>query len=61
VRALVLSFTGDKVTSAANRAKLYKAFDKRMSGVEKVFVETKFSSPPMKGTPELKRVDDWGK
>ncbi|KAF8504272.1 GroES-like protein [Gautieria morchelliformis] len=42
-------------------AKLYKAFDKRQDGVEKVFVETKFSSAPMKGTPELKRVDDWGK
>jgi len=42
-------------------AKLYTAFDKRIDGVEKVFVETKFSSPPSAGCPKTSRVDDWGK
>jgi len=42
-------------------AKLYKAFDKRVDGVEKVFVETKFSSPPMSGCPTTSLVDDWDK
>jgi hypothetical protein len=42
-------------------AKLYTAFDKRLDGVEKVFVETQFSSPPDVGCPHLSRVDDWGK
>jgi len=41
-------------------AKLYAAFDKRKDGVEKVYVTTQFSSPPMKGTPKLTRVDEWG-
>ncbi|KAB5593158.1 Zinc-type alcohol dehydrogenase [Ceratobasidium theobromae] len=41
-------------------AKLYKAFDKRIDGVEKVFVETRFSSPPSKGCPATSRVDEWG-
>ncbi|KZP31256.1 GroES-like protein [Athelia psychrophila] len=40
-------------------AKLYSAFDKRKAGVEKVFVETKFSAPPSAGCPTLTRVDDW--
>jgi len=39
--------------------KLYAAFDKRIDGVEKVFVETKFSDPPMTGCPRTSRVDDW--
>lgn len=39
--------------------KLYKAFDKRESGVMKVFVETKFSNPPAPGCPKTSRVDDW--
>ncbi|KAJ3493056.1 hypothetical protein NLJ89_g11102 [Agrocybe chaxingu] len=39
--------------------KLYDAFDKRQCGVEKVFVETRFSSPPSKGCPTLTRVDEW--
>ena len=39
--------------------KLYEAFDKRESGVMKVFVETKFSNPPSPGCPTLSRVDDW--
>ncbi|KAK1227649.1 hypothetical protein PQX77_009334 [Marasmius sp. AFHP31] len=44
-------------------AKLYNAFDKRLDNVEKVFVETKFSSPADVegiGCPGLRRVDDWG-
>ncbi|KAI8981287.1 GroES-like protein [Trametes punicea] len=39
--------------------KLYQAFDKRVGGVEKVFVQTKFSNPPSPGCPTLSRVDDW--
>ncbi|KAI0756623.1 GroES-like protein [Daedaleopsis nitida] len=39
--------------------KLYAAFDKRVGGVEKVFVQTKFSNPPSPGCPTLSRVDDW--
>ncbi|KAJ7074035.1 GroES-like protein [Mycena amicta] len=39
---------------------LYASFDKRVGGVEKVFVETKFSSLPAVGTPKLSRVADWG-
>ncbi|KAG8750427.1 hypothetical protein FRC11_010423 [Ceratobasidium sp. 423] len=42
-------------------AKLYTAFDKRIDGMEKVFVETKFSAPPSKGCPTLSRVDEWEK
>ena len=42
-------------------AKLYAAFDKRLGGVEKVFVETRFSSPPSAGAPKLTRVDDWAR
>lgn len=38
---------------------LYAAFDKRQDNVEKVFVETKFSSPPGEGCPALSRVADW--
>ncbi|KAI1793930.1 GroES-like protein [Ganoderma leucocontextum] len=39
--------------------KLYHAFDRRVGGVEKVFVETKFSSPPSPGCPRTSRVDEW--
>ena len=39
--------------------KLYAAFDKRVAGVEKVFVQTKFSSPPTPGCPTLTKVDEW--
>lgn len=42
-------------------AELYPAFDKRVNGVEKVFVETKFSSPPMEGCPSVSRVAEWPK
>ncbi|KAH9925053.1 GroES-like protein [Epithele typhae] len=38
---------------------LYAAFDKRIAGVEKVFVQTQFSSPPAVGCPTLTRVDHW--
>ncbi|KAF8903949.1 GroES-like protein [Gymnopilus junonius] len=40
-------------------AKLYEAFDRRAGGVEKVFVETKFSAPPAPGCPMTTRVDAW--
>ncbi|KAJ8596957.1 GroES-like protein [Rhizopogon salebrosus TDB-379] len=42
-------------------ANLYAAFDKRIGGVEKVFVETRFSSPPSAGSPKLTRVDEWAR
>ncbi|ODO10698.1 hypothetical protein I350_01295 [Cryptococcus amylolentus CBS 6273] len=38
---------------------LYNKFDKRYAGVEKVFVQTKASSPPSAGFPQLTKVDDW--
>ncbi|KAF9254166.1 GroES-like protein [Marasmius fiardii PR-910] len=41
-------------------AKLYPAFDKRLDGVEKVFVQTRFSgSSDMSDLPGLKSVDEW--
>jgi len=40
-------------------AELYHAFDKRPPGVEKVFVETKFSNAPSPGYPKLTRVSQW--
>lgn len=42
-------------------AKLYAAvlFDKRIGGVEEVFVETRFSTLPSDRAPKLSRVDDW--
>ncbi|KAG8728672.1 hypothetical protein FRC11_010454 [Ceratobasidium sp. 423] len=40
-------------------AKLYTAFDMRIAGVGKVFVETRFSTPPSKGCPAVSRVDGW--
>lgn len=39
--------------------KLYAAFDKRVGGVEKVFVQTKFSNAPSPGCPTLSKVDEW--
>lgn len=33
--------------------KLYTQYDKRMEGLQKVFVETKFSDPPCAGSPAL--------
>ncbi|ELU38908.1 hypothetical protein AG1IA_07066 [Rhizoctonia solani AG-1 IA] len=47
------------ITDTTYRAKLYAAFDKRIAGVEKVFVETRFSNPPSQGCPTVSRVDDW--
>lgn len=38
---------------------LYAAFDQRQGGVEKVFVETKFSNPPAPGCPSTIRVKEW--
>lgn len=41
---------------------LYAAFDKRIAGVEKVIVDTKFSESEGvrgKGCPPLTRVSDW--
>ncbi|KAG6919703.1 hypothetical protein DXG01_002649 [Tephrocybe rancida] len=40
-------------------AELYDAFDQRKSGVEKVFVETRFSAPSAPGCPKTTRVADW--
>ena len=34
---------------------VYSAFEKKEDGMQKVFVQTKFSAPPAPGTPELKR------
>ncbi|RSH87076.1 hypothetical protein EHS25_003565 [Saitozyma podzolica] len=38
---------------------LYRAFDKRIAGVDKVFVQTKASKPPGEGCPQLTKVSDW--
>jgi len=38
---------------------LYDTFAKRQAGVEKVFVETKFSSAPSPGCPKTTRVSEW--
>jgi threonine dehydrogenase-like Zn-dependent dehydrogenase len=40
-------------------AKLYAAFDQRVAGVEKVFVQTQFSSLPAPGCPKVSHVDEW--
>lgn len=37
---------------------LYQAFDEKKGGIEKVFVQTKFSSPPSEGTPALSHVNE---
>ncbi|RVX72790.1 hypothetical protein B0A52_03143 [Exophiala mesophila] len=36
---------------------LYKRFDAREKGIQKVFVQTRFSQPPSEGTPQL---TEWG-
>jgi threonine dehydrogenase-like Zn-dependent dehydrogenase len=36
---------------------VYKRFDLKDSGIMKVFVQTKFSSPPASGTPQLMQLD----
>ena len=33
--------------------KVYYMFDKKEDGMQKVYVETRFSNPPCKGSPEL--------
>ncbi|ODQ64130.1 GroES-like protein [Nadsonia fulvescens var. elongata DSM 6958] len=37
---------------------LYKVFDEKKCGIEKVFVQTRFSSAPAKGTPQLSSVNE---
>ncbi|KAI4523718.1 GroES-like protein [Schizophyllum commune Tattone D] len=37
----------------------YDIFNNRQADVEKVFIETQFSSPPSKGFPATTRVKDW--
>lgn len=37
---------------------LYQAFDKKKGGIGKVFVQTRFSSPPSEGTPSLSHVNE---
>jgi threonine dehydrogenase-like Zn-dependent dehydrogenase len=32
---------------------LYKRYDAREEGIQKVFVQTKFSNPPAEGAPQL--------
>jgi threonine dehydrogenase-like Zn-dependent dehydrogenase len=34
---------------------VYDKFEKKEDGMQKVFVQTKFSDPPCPGSPELKR------
>lgn len=41
--------------SIDDMAKVYAAFDARKEGMQKVFVETKFSAPPAPGAPQLTR------
>lgn len=33
-------------------AEVYKKYDQRMEGMQKIFVETKFSDPPAAGAPK---------
>ncbi|KAK9238114.1 GroES-like protein [Lipomyces kononenkoae] len=40
--------------------KVYHKFDKKEDGMQKVFVQTKFSSPPTLGSPPLTIFDDEG-
>lgn len=35
--------------------KVYYKFEDKADGMQKVFVETRFSAPPCKGSPALKR------
>lgn len=37
--------------------KVYKMFEDRKDGIQKVFVETKFSFPRAEGSPELHNFD----
>jgi len=38
-------------------AKVYYKFEKKEDGMQKVFVETKFSAPPAAGSPSLTRYN----
>lgn len=40
----------------ADMAKVYEKFNAREKGVQKVFVQTKFSDPPCEGSPELTKL-----
>lgn len=40
----------------ADMDKVYEKFNAREKGVQKVFVQTKFSDPPCKGSPELTKL-----
>jgi len=40
----------------ADMDKVYKKFDGREKGIQKVFVQTKFSDPPCEGPPELTKL-----
>jgi len=42
--------------SIDDMVKLYKVFEEKGDGMQKVFVETKFSAPPTPGSPQLKRL-----
>lgn len=37
---------------------VYNHFDKRDAGLQKVFVQTRFSAPPAQGSPELSRFTE---
>jgi threonine dehydrogenase-like Zn-dependent dehydrogenase len=36
-------------------AKVYEDFDAKNDGMQKVYVETRFSAPPCEGSPALKK------
>jgi threonine dehydrogenase-like Zn-dependent dehydrogenase len=38
-------------------AKVYYKFEKKEDGMQKVFVQTRFSAPPAPGTPALTRYE----
>jgi threonine dehydrogenase-like Zn-dependent dehydrogenase len=40
----------------ADFQKIYQMFDAREKGVQKIFVQTKFSDPPAQGCPELTKL-----
>lgn len=40
----------------ADMDKLYKKFNAREKGMQKVFIQTKFSDPPCQGSPELSKL-----
>ena len=40
-------------------AVVYDKFEKKEDGIQKVFVQTRFSGPPCPGSPALKRFMKW--